>query len=477
MMELRDYNGDVMLRIKDNKCYDVNGNWQYNLNGSYICNMDGYWVYEIHNDRVYDTRGNWVLNVHSTIPKAANEVPATIEVPVKIMARFTDKILIKEKGDLEYFIKDCQRELSPLAAEISEATSTLAEKEHIQERLWKKVLAAPRGPLGMPNAEASGNHMAAENDANYYKDMVRSLTNKQNDLENKLFAAGRKLSGINDLLRLSEPERMAYHYKKLSKEKAAAIVKNDSAKLQELANAFNEMLGFRDTAKLAGECKELVMQAKYNNIIQQMNSASTEAKFLELARELRAMNGYKDTAILAQKCDELARQTKYNSLVQQVDSATTEEDYHELISAFRSMGSYGNTAQLIDYCYKHLNALIQERKIFEAAERRRQVVSEILGALPLIAGILAVILCTMHHFTRGLLSQSPTTTFLILFMGATSLTVVVAFAKGKRGCFLTCLGLLALTAIAFTIPVSDLIWVMVYFGLYIFSLVYHAKYR
>ena len=82
-MELRDYYGNVALRIIRNKCYNAAGAWVYVLNGAYICNAAGYWIYVIRGDRAYDTQGNWVYTVAKVSPKTPILVPIPTNVKTK----------------------------------------------------------------------------------------------------------------------------------------------------------------------------------------------------------------------------------------------------------------------------------------------------------------------------------------------------------------------------------------------------------
>jgi len=70
-VDLRDYTGNTVLRIIDNKCYDTNGTWVYVKNGDYLCDADGYWKYRITDHKVYDTADNWVYEVVDVVVDAS----------------------------------------------------------------------------------------------------------------------------------------------------------------------------------------------------------------------------------------------------------------------------------------------------------------------------------------------------------------------------------------------------------------------
>ena len=63
-MEFKDFHDNVVLRIVDDKCYDINGRWVFVKKGNYICNAAGRWVYVIRDAKVYNTGGNCVYNIH-----------------------------------------------------------------------------------------------------------------------------------------------------------------------------------------------------------------------------------------------------------------------------------------------------------------------------------------------------------------------------------------------------------------------------
>jgi len=74
-MEIRDYKGDVAMRIAGDKIYDADGRWVYVKNGNYICNASGHWVYEIRDDKIYNTQGHWVYQIHKASSPMSSRPP------------------------------------------------------------------------------------------------------------------------------------------------------------------------------------------------------------------------------------------------------------------------------------------------------------------------------------------------------------------------------------------------------------------
>ena len=127
--------------------------------------------------------------------------------------------------------------------------------------------------------------------------------------------------------------------------------------------------------------KERLRQKQYDQLVEEKNRAAMENDYNTLARQLRAMNGYKDTAELAIECDnqcrilkerreEQERRKRYDGLVDEMESASTEEEDQSLAQRFRSMNGYEDSEQLADYCEGRYR---RRKEINEENERLDQI--------------------------------------------------------------------------------------------------------
>ena len=162
--------------------------------------------------------------------------------------------------------------------------------------------------------------------------------------------------------------------------------------------------GHKEAASLLQgiEEKGKELQTQYNRLVQRKDRANTENEYQELAKQFRAMNGYKDTAKLAGECDtqfrtlkddreekelEVAKQKaqelqeEYEQLLQSKNSATTENEYQELAMQFRAMNGYKDTAELANECDDASEALKQEKEQLARELQRAQRLAILDGAV------------------------------------------------------------------------------------------------
>jgi len=67
-MLVKNYYGEVVLRIEGDRCYDTNNSWIYALKGNQMYNSSGELRFEVRGERVYDTQGNWVYQIFQDKP-------------------------------------------------------------------------------------------------------------------------------------------------------------------------------------------------------------------------------------------------------------------------------------------------------------------------------------------------------------------------------------------------------------------------
>ncbi|GBU22939.1 hypothetical protein R80B4_02852 [Fibrobacteres bacterium R8-0-B4] len=100
-------------------------------------------------------------------------------------------------------------------------------------------------------------------------------------------------------------------YKQLILKKEAASTEYE---YQYLGEQFDVMVGYKDSRDLARVCYHAAKEARcrraeqerskqYDRIVQKMELASTERELQDVAEQFREMNGYKDTAKVATMCD------------------------------------------------------------------------------------------------------------------------------------------------------------------------------
>jgi len=84
------------------------------------------------------------------------------------------------------------------------------------------------------------------------------------------------------------------------------------------------------------------------------------------------LEGYKDSAELADECvkqKEREKKARYDAMVQEKNSASSEEKYRQLTQEFRGMGNYENAVQLANECDKQMNVFKKQREEQERQER------------------------------------------------------------------------------------------------------------
>jgi len=134
--------------------------------------------------------------------------------------------------------------------------------------------------------------------------------------------------------------------------------------------------------------KELEMQKQYNHFIQLKKWASTEKEYQTLAQQFGTINGYKDSAELASECDkqycalkerreEEELEAKYNNLVQLKNKASTENEFQVLFFKFSDIFDYKDSLELRNECNKQYCALKERRLELEAEEKRQQEEREV----------------------------------------------------------------------------------------------------
>jgi hypothetical protein len=177
-----------------------------------------------------------------------------------------------------------------------------------------------------------------------------------------------------------------YHYDKLVQSKNAA---RSEKEFNALVKNFKDMGGYKDTAELAEECEKLAREAareapreaKYNELINLKNAAA-EKEFVwrNLSRGFRNMEGYRDTAKLAVECQERANALLYDELVRDMNAATSESKFVWLAKGFRVMDGYRNAAELARECDERARLLSTQRLQQEARDRQLQQKKEQLRA-------------------------------------------------------------------------------------------------
>ena len=137
----------------------------------------------------------------------------------------------------------------------------------------------------------------------------------------------------------------------------------------DLAAKFRAMDGYQDTADLAKVCEEEShritadierrRQEAYNKVVQAYNEASTKDQYQKLAEAFQKMNGYQDSADFLRKCEEQIRvieqrelQEQYNQLVQAFNKASTEQQFQKLADDFQALKLHGHqdSANYVTLC-------------------------------------------------------------------------------------------------------------------------------
>jgi hypothetical protein len=303
----------------------------------------------------------------------------------KVPQRFTDEFIKGEIARLGSEIANCDAEIAKGEKDGYDARENLSSLRKEERRFidiylddssiyaWGRDGAMERmknDPSYKRNKELMEQEYSENTDAirrvDEYKEKKARYEARKQELE--------QLAGISNL------DRMDYHYNRL-----AEAMKKEATEdgFRNLAEQFRSLEGYKDSAELADKCGKLAIKARdkaqYDKLVLDKNNAKTEEEYRELSKQFRKMGSYDNSAQLAEECDKLAdecvkqkereKKARYDALVQEKNSASSEDKYKQLAEEFRKMGNYENTVQLANECDKQMNVL---KKQHEEQERQKQ---------------------------------------------------------------------------------------------------------
>jgi hypothetical protein len=181
-------------------------------------------------------------------------------------------------------------------------------------------------------------------------------------------------------------------------------------KFNQLAIEFRKMGDYENAAQLANECDKLAdecgkreKKARYDALVQEKNSASSEEKYKQLAQEFFDMGNYENAAKMADECTkqsgifkERQKKARYDELVQEKNNASSEEEYKQLAQKFFDMGNYENAAKMADECTKQSGIFKEQREKQERKEKSKKklygLIGEIFSLKRIVIGIVMLII-------------------------------------------------------------------------------------
>jgi uncharacterized membrane protein len=307
----------------------------------------------------------------------------------KIPQRFTDEFIKSEIARLEKEIANCDTEIAKNEQasnyfqskykELCEKTLPMVAEYRNQNGDHYRTLSeiekelAKYNPLFKQYCEESIDVLkrGGEVSKNVYKfkNEKAEYEAKKKELE--------PLAGISCL------DRMEVYYNRF----VEAMQKGSTEEeFKKIAEQFRTLEGYKDSAELADKCGKLVIKAQYDKLVQEKNKATTEEKYRELSNQFRKMSSYENSAQLADECDKLAnecvkqkerdKKARYDALVQEKASASSEEKYKYLVQEFRGMGNYENAVQLANECDQQMNIYKKRREEQERQEQARIAAKE-----------------------------------------------------------------------------------------------------
>jgi len=368
--------------------------------------------------------------------------------PKTIPQQFTDEFIKGEITRLESEISCCNYEITEKKSVISNAQSRVRNLNELKDmqRSTHFITGGKESELEYDRSYQSTLKSIADenNEANVAEQRIKENTNKKTKYEakkkemeleagiscldrmdlhyNHFVEAMKRVATRDEYKNYAEQFRLLKGYKDsaeladkcdklanecVKREKKArydALVKeknNASSEsiFKQLAQEFRNMGVYENAAQLANECDKLAEEcgkrekkARYDDLVQAKNNASSEGKYKQLAQEFREIGDYENAAQLAVECDKLAeecgkreKKARYDELVKEKSNASSEEKYKHLASKFRGMGDYENAVQLANECDKKISEFKEQH---EKQERRRESKEKILNAFPTIGLLL-----------------------------------------------------------------------------------------
>jgi len=129
--------------------------------------------------------------------------------------------------------------------------------------------------------------------------------------------------------------------------------KNKASTFEEfskLAEEFNSLEGYEDSAQLALECENQARQKKYQTLVSKRGNAKTIEEWRYLSYEFKSLNDYENSAKYTLECDLEVKKLWYNELIQRKDAASSSSEYHKLINEFLAMNSYEDSDKFVLEC-------------------------------------------------------------------------------------------------------------------------------
>ena len=179
-------------------------------------------------------------------------------------------------------------------------------------------------------------------------------------------------------------------YQQLCKKQAEA---EKSSIFAELAGAFEDMQGYKDSADRAQQCKKQTeilkvseallekTEKNYQRLCDQQARARNESDFANLISAFEELKGYKDSAERAKQCRDMKDaeiEKNYQWLCKKQAEARKAYEFANLISAFEKMKGYKDSAERAKQC----RALTKKR---ERARKRNIIIIIAIVAVAIIA--------------------------------------------------------------------------------------------
>ncbi|MCL1858872.1 MAG: J domain-containing protein [Oscillospiraceae bacterium] len=141
------------------------------------------------------------------------------------------------------------------------------------------------------------------------------------------------------------------------------------------------------------------LKIKYDDLVAQKKRAKGEVRFRSLAQQFRDMGNYRDSLALAIECENIANRIKaererkekeelkikYDNLVAQKMTATSEDDFRSLAQQFRDMVDYINAPLLAIECENIANKIKVERERKKSKSENTPFITITLVLITLIA--------------------------------------------------------------------------------------------
>lgn len=167
------------------------------------------------------------------------------------------------------------------------------------------------------------------------------------------------------------------------------------------ANSFESHIDYKDSKKLAIECRNKVAEKTYQHSVKLMESAVTEKEFLQAADSFESHIDYKDSKELATECRNKAVEARKEAIYLTAVYNMKTDDISKLnlaIEFFNKFPDYKDSAEQISVCKSRIEKIKNEserkaeEKLIETKKKKKKVKRTILSVILVLCVLIAFII-------------------------------------------------------------------------------------